>query len=279
MKKCPNCNTQNSDTANFCRRCGLAFPETNKRKSGYSHSAFGKNDFNELQGSLNNSEIEELKVENENLRNKNSLLSKANDSLQQNLSKIQKSLSKTEKENEDLKREYEELQKSRNTIHFIYIFAFIVVLLYLVFSTSGTTSNYDSQLLNAPNQLSSQQKNEAILYEEDEDMSYESQKIFDVVEQQPTFPGGQTSLMSWLSDNIQYPSKAEENGIQGQVEVSIVVEPDGSISNVQIARSVDPALDNEAVRVISNMPKWNPGKQDGQPVRVKYNIPITFKLQ
>lgn len=106
-----------------------------------------------------------------------------------------------------------------------------------------------------------------------------TQKIFDVVEQQPQFPGGQSALLSWLSQNIHYPPVAEENGIQGRVVVSFVVEPDGSISNVQVVRGVDPSLDKEAVRVTKQMPKWQPGKQNGQAVRVKYNLPVTFKLQ
>ena len=106
-----------------------------------------------------------------------------------------------------------------------------------------------------------------------------TQKIFDVVEQQPSFPGGQGALLSWLSSNIHYPPVAEENGIQGKVVVSFVVEPDGSISNVAVVRGVDQSLDKEAVRVVKSMPKWNPGKQNGQAVRVKYNLPVTFKLQ
>ncbi|MBR5653410.1 MAG: energy transducer TonB [Prevotella sp.] len=107
----------------------------------------------------------------------------------------------------------------------------------------------------------------------------EDNKVFDVVEQQPAFPGGQGALLSWLSSNIHYPAVAEENGIQGRVVVSFVVEKDGSISNVQVVRGVDPSLDKEAARVVKSMPKWTPGKQNGQAVRVKYNVPVTFKLQ
>ena len=99
------------------------------------------------------------------------------------------------------------------------------------------------------------------------------------MEQPPSFPGGNAALMSWLSSNIHYPPVAEENGIQGRVVVSFVVEPDGSITNVQVVRGVDPSLDKEAVRVTKAMPKWQPGKQNGQAVRVKYNLPVTFKLQ
>ena len=112
-----------------------------------------------------------------------------------------------------------------------------------------------------------------------EPQKVEDNKVFDVVEQQPAFPGGQGALLSWLSQNIHYPAVAEENGIQGRVVVSFVVEKDGSISNVQVVRGVDPSLDKEATRVVKSMPKWTPGKQNGQAVRVKYNVPVTFKLQ
>ncbi len=104
-------------------------------------------------------------------------------------------------------------------------------------------------------------------------------KVWEVVEQQPSFPGGPSALMQWLSSNIHYPPVAEENGIQGRVVVSFIVEPNGTISNVQVVRGVDPSLDKEAVRVCKAMPKWQPGMQNGQAVRVKYNLPVTFKLQ
>ena len=106
----------------------------------------------------------------------------------------------------------------------------------------------------------------------------EDNKVFDVVEQQPAFPGGQGALLSWLSQNIHYPAVAEENGIQGRVVVSFVVEKDGSISNVQVVRGVDPSLDKEAARVVKSMPKWTPGKQNGQAVTVRYTLPVTFRL-
>lgn len=104
-------------------------------------------------------------------------------------------------------------------------------------------------------------------------------KVFDVVEQMPSFPGGPSALMQYLSSNIKYPVVAQENGVQGRVVVSFVVERDGSITDVQVARSVDPSLDREAQRVVRNMPRWIPGKQSGQAVRVKYNVPVAFRLQ
>ena len=107
----------------------------------------------------------------------------------------------------------------------------------------------------------------------------EENKVFDVVEQMPSFPGGMGALMSWLSQNIKYPVIAAENGVQGRVIVQFVVEKDGSITDVKVAKSVDPSLDKEAARVVSAMPKWTPGKQNGSAVRVKYTVPVTFKLQ
>ena len=107
----------------------------------------------------------------------------------------------------------------------------------------------------------------------------EETKIFEVVEQMPQFPGGDAALMQYLSSHIKYPVVAEENGIQGRVIVGFVVERDGSVSQVQVIRGVDPSLDKEAARVVASMPKWTPGRQNGQNVRVKYNVPVNFKLQ
>lgn len=104
-------------------------------------------------------------------------------------------------------------------------------------------------------------------------------KVFEVVEQMPSFPGGDAALMQYLSSHVKYPVVAQENGVQGRVIVSFVVERDGSITDVRTARSVDPSLDKEAMRVVKSMPRWNPGKQNGQAVRVKFNVPVMFRLQ
>ena len=104
-------------------------------------------------------------------------------------------------------------------------------------------------------------------------------EIFEVVEQNPQFPGGDAELMKWLTKNLKYPSVAQENGIQGRVLVSFVLNKDGSIVDPKIVRSVDPSLDKEAIRVVSSMPKWTPGRQRGKTVRVKYSLPVTFRLQ
>ena len=107
----------------------------------------------------------------------------------------------------------------------------------------------------------------------------EQNKVFDVVEQQPSYPGGMGALNQWLASNIKYPAMAAENGIEGRVVVQFVVERDGSVSGVHVVRGVDPSLDKEATRVVSQMPKWIPGKQNGSAVRVKYTVPVTFRLQ
>lgn len=107
----------------------------------------------------------------------------------------------------------------------------------------------------------------------------EENKVFDIVEQQPMFPGGQTALMKFLSEHTKYPVVAQENGVQGRVTVQFVVEKDGSISDVHVLRGVDPSLDKEAVRVVKSMPRWTPGKQNGINVRVNYRVPVLFRLQ
>ena len=102
--------------------------------------------------------------------------------------------------------------------------------------------------------------------------------VYDVVEQMPSFPGGISGLRTYLNQNIRYPAEAQEICVQGRVVVSFVVEKDGHISDVTVLRSVDPSLDKEAIRVVRNMPRWTPGKQGGEPVKVRYNVPVSFRL-
>lgn len=102
---------------------------------------------------------------------------------------------------------------------------------------------------------------------------------YSVVEQMPEFPGGEAALRKYLANSVKYPRIATENGVQGKVYVNFVVDKNGGISNVKVVRGVDAALDNEAVRVIKAMPKWIPGKQNGETVRVSYTVPINFVLQ
>ena len=104
-------------------------------------------------------------------------------------------------------------------------------------------------------------------------------KVYEVCEQMPTFPGGDAAMMKYLSENVKYPALAIKAQEQGRVVVSFTVEKDGAVADVKVARSVTPTLDAEAVRVIKAMPKWVPGKQDDQLVRVRYNVPVSFKLQ
>jgi protein TonB len=104
-------------------------------------------------------------------------------------------------------------------------------------------------------------------------------EVFLIVEEPPTFPGGDAALYKWLGENLKYPEEAKELGIQGRVFVSFVVEPDGTPSNVVVKRGIGGGCDEEAIRIVKAMPKWSPGKQRGQPVRVQFNLPIKFTLQ
>ena len=116
----------------------------------------------------------------------------------------------------------------------------------------------------------------AVQVEEEE---VEEQEIFQVVEEMPEFPGGMGECMKFLGKNIKYPTISQENGVQGRVIVQFVVNRDGSIVDPVVVRGVDPYLDKEALRVIQMMPKWKPGKQRGKAVRVKYTVPVMFRLQ
>lgn len=107
----------------------------------------------------------------------------------------------------------------------------------------------------------------------------EENKVFEAVEQMPMFPGGNGALMKWLNDNVHYPVVAQENSVSGRVVVSFIVERDGSITDVKVVKSIDPSLDKEAMRAARSMPNWVPGKQNGTTVRVKYNLPVAFRLQ
>lgn len=109
--------------------------------------------------------------------------------------------------------------------------------------------------------------------------SDETSDIFTVVEQMPEFPGGYVAMLKYLKDNIIYPTQAKEAGITGTVFVTFVVDENGRIASIKVLRDVPGGCTEEAVRVISGMPKWAPGKQRGKPVKVQYNMPIKFNLQ
>ena len=102
--------------------------------------------------------------------------------------------------------------------------------------------------------------------------------VYDVVEVMPQYPGGQIAMLKYIMENIKYPEQAMKEGIQGRVTVRFIVEKDGSISDVKPVLSVHPLLNKEAVRVVKSMPKWSPGKHNGKPVRVRFNLPVMFKL-
>ena len=106
-----------------------------------------------------------------------------------------------------------------------------------------------------------------------------SDKVYDVVEQMPSFPGGNGALLEYLATHVKYPEAAEQTCAQGRVIVSFIVECDGSITNVHVTRSIAQELDREAENVVSSMPRWTPGKHNGIAVRVRYNVPVAFKLQ
>ena len=119
---------------------------------------------------------------------------------------------------------------------------------------------------------------------EDEDLvesndTLDGDEIYQIVEEMPKFPGGEAELFHYISKNIHYPQKAREKGIQGRVFIGFVIEKDGSVSNIRNLRGVDSELDAEAIRVVKSMPKWKPGKHNGEFVRVSYQIPILFKLE
>ena len=106
-----------------------------------------------------------------------------------------------------------------------------------------------------------------------------NQQVFDVVEKMPEYPGGSAALFEYLNGNIKYPADAKKKKIEGRVLVTFVVNTDGSITDIEVVKKAFPSLDAEAVRVISGMPKWKPGEQKGKKVRVKYSVPLSFRLK
>ena len=109
-------------------------------------------------------------------------------------------------------------------------------------------------------------------------VSQTNQKVYDTVDQMPEYPGGMQAMIEFLQTNMKYPEDAAKQKVEGRVMVQFVVETDGSVSDVHVAKQVFPSLDAEAIRVVQAMPKWTPGKNGGQVVRVKYNLPIVFRM-
>ena len=147
------------------------------------------------------------------------------------------------------------------------------ILLLVLLCSLGVAAQTEDEIRSNDQPLSLQSTNEGDSITEEEYVG----KVYDVVEEPPSFPGGQTSLMSWLAENIHCPSTCKS--ISGRVVLSFIVETDGTLSNIQIVRNLDTEFDEECIRVVKAMPKWIPGKQNGQAVRVKYNLPLTICLQ
>ena len=145
------------------------------------------------------------------------------------------------------------------------------------YSENKTTTSQDAIPQSFYNKHEEDLDNDILI--DNEPSNYYGNKVYDVVEEMPQFPGGPSALFDYLSRNVKYPVAAEENGVQGRVITTFVVERDGSIVDVKVVKSVDPSLDNEARRVVRSMPRWIPGKQNGSPVRVQYTVPVTFRLQ
>ena len=148
-----------------------------------------------------------------------------------------------------------------------YTLIFPVVAMLLLFNSALQTKAQPGNRMNDTQQVPVKDQDKPV-----------EKKIYDHVEQMPQFSGGDGAMMKWLQENINYPTIAQEQGIQGRVSLLFVVTPDGSIENVEVVESLDPVCDNEAVRVVKTMPKWIPGKQSGSPVYVYYSLPIYFKI-
>ena len=149
----------------------------------------------------------------------------------------------------------------------------IIVLTVCCILGALSVSAQDNELTQKESQFrdSAEQQNQ-------QEISSADNNVYDVVDQMPMFPGGSSGLNAYLAQNIKYPLVAEENGIQGRVLVSCVIDHDGSVTEVQVIKGVDPSLDKEAVRVVKAMPKWTPGTLNGNKVRVRYTVPVVFRL-
>ena len=160
--------------------------------------------------------------------------------------------------------------KSSKLARYKYLIALIPVILLVVFF--ACEKNELQNLTSIEEQKKSAEIDKSKTNPEDEN-------VFFIVEQMPEFPGGELALRKYVATNVNYPVEALENGISGKVYVTFVVSKDGSVADAEIARGVDPLLDKEALRVVNSLPKWKPGYQNGEPVNVKYTVPINFALQ
>ena len=166
-------------------------------------------------------------------------------------------------------------KRTQNIMLSKYLMFLPVAALLILFSNCTESTKGDATSTTPPTEVKADVK--AVPTEVKDETNAED--VYDVVEIMPEYPGGSSALMKYLAENIKYPKTTAEKGIQGRVVVQFVVGRDGSISDTKIVRSIEESLDNEALRVISAMPKWTPGKQKGETVRVKYTVPVAFKLK
>jgi protein TonB len=135
------------------------------------------------------------------------------------------------------------------------------------------------QIASSEDDMSQAQRDTYVPPVEEEEEEFDENYVFMTVEKMPEFPGGDLVLLKWIADHLNYPTIAAENGIQGRISCTFTVNADGSVTDVQVVRPVDPNLDKEALRVLKLLPKFKPGEQRGKPVRVKYSVPVRFRLQ
>lgn len=182
-------------------------------------------------------------------------------------------------ENVEYIDEEDNTSNSRRII-FVILAVLVIGCIYAFMKCQGNNEAIDKAAQNMETTIDESVHNQSKEQDEQGYNSFqESQaRVYEEVEEMPSFPGGPDALMEWLNNNVKYPVQAQENGVQGRVIVSFVVETDGRIDDAEVARSVDPYLDREALRVVKSMPRWIPGRQNGECVRVRYNVPIAFRL-
>ena len=182
-------------------------------------------------------------------------------------------------ENVEYIDEEDNTSNSRRII-FVILAVLVIGCIYAFMKCQGNNEAIDKAAPNMETTIDESVHNQSTEQDEQGYNSFqESQaRVYEEVEEMPSFPGGPDALMEWLNNNVKYPVQAQENGVQGRVIVSFVVETDGRIGEAEVARSVDPYLDREALRVVKSMPRWIPGRQNGECVRVRYNVPIAFRL-
>lgn len=182
-------------------------------------------------------------------------------------------------ENVEYIDEEDNTSNSRRII-FVILAVLVIGCVYAFMKCQGNNEAIDKAAPNMETTIDESVHNQSTEQDEQGYNSFqESQaRVYEEVEEMPSFPGGPDALMKWLSNNVEYPVQAQENGVQGRVIVSFVVETDGRIDEAEVARSVDPYLDREALRAVKSMPRWIPGRQNGECVRVRYNVPIAFRL-